>query len=636
MSSAEMLKGKSTKRSNEKGNKNSGGPIFYGRTLFPTIAQAFLNRVETMPGREAFFVKDGTRYQGVTWSEYYDNVRALSLGLASLGVGQGDRVCILSSTRLEWAASDLAILGAKAVTVPIYSSNTAEDCAYIINHSEAKVILLEDDRQLEKIRKVRSQLKSLTHIVVFSPVADRTLADEKDVLSLTALKEIGKRANAQKKKTFDENLNSLTPEDVFTICYTSGTTGQPKGVVLTFDNLNSLAEDIEKVIGSHISEKDILISFLPISHIFGKVESLLTYHFGWQIYYAESIEKLFINIGEARPTLLFAVPRIFEKAYTRIKSASDEGSALKKNMFNWAFQAGSAYYKKIWSQQKPTIPEVLAYKLAEKVVFSKVYAKFGGRIRYCIAGGAPLPLEIAQFMQIVGITILEGYGLTETCAPVTLNTPDALRFGTIGKPLPEATIKIAEDGEILVKSRKVFREYYKNPEATQEVLENNWFHTGDIGVIDQEGFVRITDRKKDLIVTSGGKNVAPQKLENLMKTFKYISQVVVVGDKRNYLAALLVLEKDETIKYAKENNILFSNYGDLVKHERIRNLVQKHIDQVNSKLAPYESIKKFEVLPDEFTIDTGELTPSLKVKRKFVNQKFKSVIDAIYGNEELH
>ena len=617
-------------------NTRSGSP----RTLFPTITQAFLNRVDTQPQREAFFKKQGAHYQGLTWKDYYTNVRSLSLGLINLGINPGDRICIIANTRLEWAATDMAILGARAITVPIYASNTAEDCAFIINHCEARIVFVEDDKQLNKIRAIRKDLPKVEKIVIFDPLASPQLASETDVISLSALRELGRRENPQRSGAsadiFRENLQAAKPEDIFTICYTSGTTGQPKGVVLTFDALTSIAEDVDKVIGNHVTEKDILLSFLPFSHIFGKVESMMTYHFGWQVYYAESIEKLFTNIDEVKPTLLFAVPRIFEKAYSRIKGAADEGSPLKKTLFHWASTAARTYYEKIWNHQPPSLLETLQFEAAKRLVLCKVYAKFGGRIRYCIAGGAPLPMEIAKFMQTIGITILEGYGLTETCAPVTLNTPDAYKFGTIGKPLPEAAIKIAADGEILVKSRKVFREYYKNPEATAEAIVNGWFHTGDIGLIDNEGFVKITDRKKDLIITSGGKNVAPQKIENLMKTFKHISQVVVIGDKRNYLAALLVLEKDEAVKFAKENNILFSEYTDLIKHEKIKKLVQGIIDEVNTHLAPYETVKRFRILTQEFAIDTGELTPSLKVKRRFVTQKYQSVIDEIYGTEEIH
>lgn len=604
-------------------------------SAFPPVTQLFLEKVKKHPVREVFFQKQGGQYSGISWRTYYESVQLLSLGLMSLGLKPQDKVCIISNTRLEWAAADMATLGARAITVPIYASNTAQDTAYIINHSEAKIVFVEDDKQLQKVLEIRKELPGVSHIVVFEPQVNAALAQSKDVLSLEALKQLGKRDLERKGSAFEDNLKQAKPEDILTICYTSGTTGLPKGVVLTFDNLSSILEDVQKVISAHVSDQDVMLSFLPISHIFGKVESMLVYHFGWRVYYAESIEKLFFNIAEAKPTLLFAVPRIFEKAYNKITTAAHEGSALKQKIFKWAVASGRAYYGKIWKGKAPHLVEKMSYEVARKLVFSKIHQKFGGRIRYCIAGGAPLPKEIAEFMQTVGMTILEGYGLTETCAPVTLNTPDNYRFGTIGKPLPEVTLKIAKDGEILVRSRKVFREYFKNPEATAEALSDGWFCTGDIGTIDDDGYVKITDRKKDLIITSGGKNIAPQKLENLLKTQRFISQAVVVGDRRNYLATLLVLEREDVIKYARENNILFSEYSGLVRNEKILKLAQRAIDNVNQQLATFESIKRFSILTEDFSVQTGELTPSLKVKRAFVTKKYKSLIDDLYGKGEL-
>lgn len=601
------------------------------RQNFPTITQAFLNRARTQPNVEAFFTKEGTQWKSVTWKDFFENVKAISNGLVELGVKPGESVCLISNTRIEWATCDMAILGARNVTVPVYASNTPEETAYIVNHCDARFVFVEDAKQLEKILSVRDKLPKIEKIIPFSVIANSQLAENKDILSLAALRELGRRSNDQDR--FERNLMAVRPSDTLTICYTSGTTGVPKGVVLTFDSLASELEDIDKMLGDVVTDQDVILSFLPVSHIFGKVESMAAYHFGWKTYYAESIEKLLLNMAEVRPTLQFAVPRVFEKAYNRIKASIDESSQTKRKLFDWAMTAGRAYYGKIWAGQKPTLTEKAQYILAEKLVLKKVYERFGGRTRYCIAGGAPLPREIGEFMKIVGITILEGYGLTETTAAVTVNTPSEMKYGSIGKPLPEVAIKIADDGEILIKSRKVFKEYFKNQDATREVLTSEgWFHTGDIGIIDEDGFVKITDRKKDLIVTSGGKNVAPQKIENLAKTHKYISQFVAHGDKRNYLTALVVLEKDEVVKFAKEHDILFSEYCELIKHPKIQALVQKILDQVNGQLASFESIKRFKILPNEFTIETGELTPSLKIRRKFCNEKYKNELDSMYGH----
>lgn len=609
----------------------------YKRQVFPTITAAFLNRARSQPNRQIFFSKVGAEWKGITWGQYHDNVRLIALGLLELGVQPGENVCLISNTRLEWSAADMAILGARAVTVPVYASNTSEESAYIINHCEAGVVFVEDAKQLEKVLSVRKQLPKLRKIIAFSLAGTPALAEEKDVLSLSALRELGKRAKDPER--FERNLMAAQPTDVFTICYTSGTTGVPKGVVLTFDALTSELADVDKMIAgedSDVGEDDVVLSFLPVSHIFGKIESMAVYHFGWKVYYAESIEKLLLNMSEVAPTMLFAVPRIFEKAYGRIKANIDESSASKRGLFTWSMRVGGAYYAKVWAGKRPSVLETVQYALAKRLVLKKVYARFGGRNRFCIAGGAPLPREIGEFMRIAGITILEGYGLTETTAAVTVNTPKHMKFGTIGLPLPEVALKIADDGEILVKSRKVFREYYKNPEATREVVDpDGWFHTGDIGLIDDEGFVKITDRKKDLIVTSGGKNVAPQKIENLAKLNKFISQFVVHGDRRHYLTALVVLEKEEAVKFAKEHNILFSEYGELIKNPKIQGLVQKIVDDLNGHLASFETIKRFKILPNEFSIESGELTPSLKVRRRFLNEKYQSELDSMYGERPL-
>ena len=602
------------------------------RQIFPTITQAFLHRVRTSPDDQTFHYKEGAQWVPVTMKEFYESSRLISLALVDLGARPGENISLLSNTRIEWAATDMAILGTRGVTVPVYASLTADECAYIINHCEARFLFVEDNKQLEKILSVREKMPKLEKIIVFNLSASAAMTQDQNILSLTALRQLGKRST--QVGLFDQNLMALQPSDVFTICYTSGTTGVPKGVVLTLDSLTSGLADVDVAFNTWVGENDILLSFLPLSHIFGKFESMATYHFGWKVYYAESIEKLLLNMAEVRPTILFAVPRIFEKAYNRIKSSVDESSVVKQTLFKWAMQVGKTYFGKIWANQKPTLAERVEYEAAKKLVFKKVYERFGGRVKFCVAGGAPLPKEIGEFMRIIGITIIEGYGLTETCAPIAVGTRNAIKFGAVGRPLPEVSVKIADDGEILIKSRKNFREYYKNPEATAEVLDSDgWLHTGDIGLIDDDGFLKITDRKKDLIVTSGGKNIAPQKIENLAKTNKFINQIVVHGDKRHYLTALIVLDKEEIIKYAKENLILFSEYGELVKNSKIQSLIQRSLDDLNRQLPGFESIKKFKILPNEFSIESGELTPSLKIKRRFVTQKFKPELDSLYGDE---
>lgn len=613
-----------------------------------TITATFLERVQTTPAAPGFLFKPTHEEMGkvgewktVTFKEYYTECRLVSFGFLGLGIQPKDRIVILSNTRFEWSLCDMAILGAGAVTVPIYASNVPEDVVYILNHSEAKIAVLEDAKQLQKILDKRIEnpdcLPKLEKIIVLEPSAMSLMAKYsnlmKNVMTLQAVRELGRREEVKDPARFDKSLQGATPEDLITICYTSGTTGVPKGVMLTHDNMMSVIEDAGKVLGPFLDFKnDVILSFLPFSHIFGKVESMIGYAFGWKQAYAENIDKLMGNIEEVRPTVLLAVPRIFEKAFNRIHAALGEGSPAKKKLVAWAFEVGKRYYQSIWDKKSPSMADQLQYQLAKTLVFSKVSKRFGGRLRFAVSGGAPLPREIGEFFQICGILILEGYGLTETCAPVAVNTPAQTKFGVVGRPLPEVSFKIAEDGEILIKSRKVFQAYYKMDEETRQVLKDGWFYSGDIGHLDSEGFLHITDRKKDLIVTSGGKNVAPQKIENLAKSQKWISQFVVHGDRRHYLTALVTLDRDQIIQYANSQQILFSEYAELIKNPKILSLTQKMIDEVNRQLASFETIKKFVILPQDFSVETGELTPSLKVRRSFVNKKYQAELDSMYGD----
>lgn len=603
-----------------------------------TISETYLERVRTTPNVIGFQYKPTYADAGpvgvwkeVSFKSFHAECGLVSFGLMGLGVQPKDRVAILSDTRYEWALCDMAILGASAVTVPVYSSSSADDVAYILNHSEAKVAILENIRQLEKVLEKRDQLPNLKNIVVIEPQAMNRASSLKDVMTLQALKELGRREEAKEPSRFESNLASAQPEDLLTICYTSGTTGVPKGAMLTQDCFVSVVEDAVAAIAHHVrSEEETLIAFLPFSHVLGKCESLATYAFGWRECYAENLDKLTANISEVKPTIMFAVPRIFEKAYNRIIGTVETGSGTKKALFQWALDVGRRYYEAIWNGRSPSAVDYAQYKVAQTLVFSKIRARLGGRLRFAVCGGAPLPREIAEFFQIAGILILEGYGLTETSAPVTVNTPEALKFGSVGRPLQDVQVKIAEDGEILLKSRKIFKAYYKMPAESAEVLKDGWFYTGDIGHLDNQGFLHITDRKKDIIITSGGKNIAPQKIENLAKSLKYISQFLVHGDRRNYLTALITLDREAILHYANENQILYSEYAELIKHPKITTLIQKRVDELNSHLASYETIKKFILLPQDFSIEAGEITPSLKLKRGVINRKYKAELDSMY------
>jgi long-chain acyl-CoA synthetase len=599
--------------------------------LRPTITETFLDRVKLTPNALGFQYKLGI-WKQFTFREFYDECRLTGFGLLGLGVQPGDRVAILSNTRYEWALIDMAILGARGVTVPIYPSSTVDDVAYLLEHSEARIAFVENRAQLEKVMTHRERLAKLERIVVLDPMALLIVPDRTDLVTLQALQEIGRREEAREPARFDRNLRDAKPEDVITICYTSGTTGTPKGVMITHDNVMSVLEDCVQVIARHVRpEAEVTVSFLPYSHILGKLESLAGYTFGWRCCYAESIEKIVDNLAELKPTMMFAVPRIFEKAYAAIRTRADAGPAPKRKLFDWALRTGRSYWGALWAGRRPGPRITLEYEAARRLVFRPVLERFGGRLRFAVCGGAPLPKDIGEFFQVVGIQTLEGYGLTETTAPIAVNTPDAIRFGTVGRPLPEVSVRIAEDGEVLIKSRKVFREYYKMPEETAAVLKNGWFHTGDIGHLDADGFLRITDRKKDLIITSGGKNVAPAKIENLAKAHPMISQIFVYGDRRNYLSALITLDPARVKQFAEQQQVLYSDYAALLKHPRIQAAVQRMIDEVNTHLASFETLKRFIILPREFTVEAGEMTPSLKLKRKPIEKAYAAQIESLYA-----
>lgn len=616
-----------------------------------TVTETFLSRVKATPSQSAFLFKPTNEEMGpvgqwktINFLDFYQECERVSLGLMRLGLQAQNKVILFSTTRIEWSLCDMAIMGAQAVTVPIYASTTPPDAAYIVHHSEARFMIVEKPKHLEDLLKVRAQKPELfakiEKIIVLEPDAMKLGARYgdamKDVMTYQALKELGKREQSSDPSRFEKGLLASKAEDLITICYTSGTTGTPKGVMITHGNIMSVMDDCVPLLGKHIvPEEQLLLSFLPFAHIIGKMESLTIHTFGWKQAFAESFDHLLANLSEIHPTILFSVPRIFEKGYNGVQEKLAASSPVRQALFKRGLETGRKYHLAIREGRRPSLLVKMEYEAAKRIVFKKVTDRFGGRINLSLCGGAPLPKHIGEFFQIVGIPIYEGYGLTETSAPVTLNTPDAVRYGTVGKPLPEVTLKIAEDGEILVKSKKVFKAYYKMEAETAEVLKKDWFATGDIGHIDSEGFLHVTDRKKDLIITSGGKNIAPQKIERLAKANSLITEFVVHGNDRAYLTALATLNQPMVEKFAHDNQILFSAYEELVKNPKVLALVQNAVDELNQGLASYETIKKFVILPFELSIEKGELTPSLKVRRKFINTQYKEVLDSMYTSGSL-
>ncbi len=588
--------------------------------LKKTITETFFERAKLTPHAIAFQYKNQEKsWTKVSFQAFFEECRRVSFGLMGLEIRPQDKVALISNTRYEWTLADFSILGAGAITVPIYASNTPEDVAYILNHSEAKVVFVENETQFKKLQK--QDLPHLKKIILFEGTA------QNGALTLESLKELGKLEEAKTPALFESRLLGSEPKDLVTLCYTSGTTGVPKGAMLSHENFMSMLENCVHAFSKTLKpEKEVILFFLPFSHIIGKAESFATHVFGWKGAFAESQDKLMENLNEIEPTLIFSVPRIFEKAWAKISQKIEMSSTFKRSLFNHALHVGHLCHF-----GTPSLTDKAKYSLAKKILFQKITKIFGGKLKFAVCGGAPLPQKLSEIFQVFGLTLLEGYGLTETCGPITLNTPTHKKLGAVGKPMHDVSIKTAEDGEILLQSRSVFRGYYKMEAESVAVLENGWFKTGDIGHIDLDGFLQITDRKKDLIITSAGKNIAPQKIESLIKISKYINQFMVHGDRRNYLTALVTLNKELVIHYAHQRKILFSDYFELIKNPKIQNLIQAEVDQVNDKLASFEKIKKFTILPSDFSIETGDMTPSMKIKRGVVAHKFRLELDRMYS-----
>ncbi len=563
------------------------------------------------------------RWQDVSWAAMAVRTRDVADGLASMGLRRGDRVAVLGDTNLEWILADLGILGAGGITVTIYQSNKAHECQFILQDSGARFVFCDSAAQVAKIREVRGQLPALEGIVrAFGSAADpfeKTLAE---------VEAAGAAWRASHPQAHEERLAGIGLEDAASFIYTSGTTGNPKGVVLTHGNWTYEATAVAEL--QVVRPDDTILMFLPMAHSFAKVIEAVWFSTGATGAFVESMEKIIDNAGEVKPTVLPAVPRIFEKAFDAVVAKGLATPGLKGKLFKAAMEGFNAWVaaKDLGKEQVS-----LGFLLGRKLVFPKLAAalseKFGGRMRVFVSGGAPLSPKIGWFFAEVGMPILEGYGLTETSAGTFVNRPGRNRIGTVGPAVPGTEVRIAEDGEILIKGPGVMKEYYNNPAATAEALKDGWFYTGDIGQVDPDGCLRITDRKKDIIVTAGGKNVAPQNLENELKTDPLISQVMVHGDKRKFLSALVTLNEEATRAWGKENGV--APGAALHEDPKVIARIQKAVSELNARQASYASIKRFVIVPRDFTQESGELTPTLKVKRKVVTQNYKKQLDAFYA-----
>ena len=592
------------------------------------LLKYFLRHVDNRGEEPAAMVKRNGRYVDVSWHEIWVEARRLARGLVAIGVQPGDRISLISSTRLEWVTSDLGILAAGGVTVPIYPSNLPEECQYVVDHSGAKVVIAENAEQVAKFIEMRAQLPEVTRVIQLEGALEVADADRKWVMSLAELVEAG----GEDDSVLYAPMASLDAESVLTIIYTSGTTGRPKGVVLTHANMLYEGDCVEEV--DLVRTTDVQLFFLPLAHVFAKVLEVSWFSVGYIMAFAEDMTTIARNLEETRPTLMCGVPRVFEKFYSAVVEKGREADGIKRKLFDRALELSVRNGEAEDGGEALSFREQLEWKLLKKLVFAKIGAqlgeKLGGRMRIMLSGGAPLSAKINWFFRDAGLTIVEGYGMTETSAGTTVCLPHNNLIGTVGPALPGTELKIAADGEILVRGPGVMREYWNNAEATAETIVDGWLHTGDIGEIDPKTrALRITDRKKDLIVTAGGKNVAPQKIEGLLKVDKLIAQVVVHGDKRKFLSALIVADPDALADFARDRG-LPENYESTSQSPELRSAIQELVDRTNAELASYETIKKFAMAERPFGVETGELTPKLSVKRKVVNQRWGHVFDAFY------
>jgi long-chain acyl-CoA synthetase len=588
-----------------------------------TIGAMVKSRVDKYGDRVMMKSKKGGVWKEITWNGFFEVAKNLGLALISAGVQPGDRVAIFSPNSPAWQMADIGILAIGAANVPLYATITAKQAEYILKDSGSKVVFVGTEDHLKRVLAVKNNLPDLTKIVTM----DNSTFDDPDVITVRDFVKMG--ADCIDKEEFDRRLAATKPDDLCSIVYTSGTTGDPKGVMLLHSNFMSNVETASQLI--KVYDTDICLSFLPLSHVLERMSGYYTSIYnGATIAHAQSMDTLVDDIGEIKPHFMVSVPRLYEKIYAGVLANIEAEPPIKQKIFHWAVGVGRQVSELTVNHQPVPGGLKMKHKIADKLVFSKIYEKMGGRLRFFFSGGAPLAKEIAEFFHAMGIWILEGFGLTETSPVLTVNTPEAVRFGSVGRAMPGVEIKIADDGEILARGPNIMKGYWNKPAETAEALEGGWFHTGDIGHVDKDGFLLITDRKKDLIVTAGGKNISPQNIENQLKLDKYIEQAAVLGDRRKYLSALIVPSFPDLEAWAEKEGIQYSSHVDLIANDRVNKLFRERIDEALKDFDKHENITKFALLPEEMTEASGLLTPTLKVKRKQVAQAFADQIDRMY------
>ena len=603
-----------------------------------TIGTLLRNAVDTWGPRIAVRRRrQALQWSVLSWAELGEQVRALGAGFLALGVGKGDTVALLSRTRIEWSLVDYAAASIGAVLVPLYHSNTPAQWRYIIEDSGASVLVVEDRVQLEALQPLLESLPNVKHVVLIE-VAD--LREVEGSMLLDELQRTGRRAARNDEGALDAAIDAVEAGDLATIVYTSGTTGEPKGVKLTHENLVSAVKALPEVV--HVGPDDTTVLCLPLSHIYPRLAQYTSLATGFCIAYAQRVDRLQEVLQEVRPTFFFAVPRIYERIYHQTLSRYRELPPLLQA----AFRKGVAAARDVRglprpetgppATEKPLLSRLrfaakLQERAADRAIFEPVREALGGRVRFCLSGGAPMNVDVLRFFELAGIEVLEGYGLTETVGAGTVNPPGEARIWTVGRPLPGVRIRIAADGEVLISGNPVFGGYHEQPEETELALEDGWLHTGDMGTLDEAGYLTITDRKKDVIITSGAKNVAPQRVEGALRLSSYITEAMVFGDRRPYLVALLALDETELRAFAGKLGIGGKDWSALVRDPRILKLIEEEVDRCNTRLARYEQVRRFRILPRSLSVAGGELTPTLKVRRSAVQERYRPLIEAMYA-----
>jgi long-chain acyl-CoA synthetase len=588
---------------------------------FETIPRLVLDNGRKFGSAPAYFVRGAGGWEATSWSDYAAQVRRAGAALVALGVEPGQAVCILGANRPEWVIADVGAMAAGAIPAGIYTTSSPAECAYILNHSEAPVIVVENEAQWQKIAAVRDELPHLRHVITMRGVT----VDDPLVVGWDAF-----MAKGERQSPLEDRLEALRPDTVTTYIYTSGTTGRPKAVMLTQDNLAWTAAQACEL--AKATRTDRLVSYLPLSHV---AEQMFTIHIaavaGYPVYYAESLDKLNANLVEVEPTLFFGVPRVWEKFHAGVVDKLKENTGVKAKLVDQATGVGRRVVEALCQGKRPGLTDAVQFPLFEKLVHSKVQEGLGlGKARMCVTGAAPVSKEILEFFAGFGLPVFEVYGQSEDCGPTSFNVPGRAKFGTVGPPFPGVEVKIAGDGEIIVRGRNVFAGYAKDPEATEEALADGWLHTGDLGEFDADGFLTITGRKKDLIITAGGKNVAPKLFEGGIRNHPLVSEAVVIGDRRKFLTCLITLDSEAVAKFREERGLV--DLGDPDQSPDLRAEIQRAVDEVNANMARVEQIKKFKILPRELSIAEGELTPTLKVKRNVVTAHFEAEIEAMYSD----